>query len=279
MSSRAERVILLCLLTAAVAVLGGCGETRDVIDSQPPEAAGDGEPAPVTPVPAPIVLPPVPTRIVADPEPPAENNVFTTREGFPEYRIGPRDVLELTIYRSRSAEPERSRIEVPADGRIMLPALTGVRVHAAGRSVTQLRVAVEEKLSDVFKGPLADVVVLEYNARKATLVGEVQVRMSDDTGPGVYALTGMIRVLEFLHAHGGPTRDADLSRVGVLHRDGSRQEIDLEAALAGGWLRANVIIDDGDIIFVPRAAVAGAPEETIITPPVTPDSGTDTGGQ
>ena len=174
-----------------------------------------------------------------------------------EYRIGVRDVLEISLFN----QPELSgRYTVETDGGFSFP-LIG-RVLAAGRTVEQLEETLQTRLLDgYFRNPRVTVAVAEYKSQRVFVVGEVR-------SPGAYPLAAETSLIEIL-ALAGLTPTA--SGAAVVVRAGGRTpagnggelrpgdnadtvRVNLRD-LEGGDLSRNVLLRDGDTVFVPRAEV------------------------
>lgn len=174
-----------------------------------------------------------------------------------DYRIGVQDVLEISLFN----QPELSgRYTVETDGAFSFP-LIG-RVVAAGRTVEQLEETLQTRLLDgYFRNPRVTVAVAEYRSQRVFVVGEVR-------SPGAYPLAAETSLIEIL-ALAGPTPTA--SGAAVVVRAGGRTpagnggeprradnadtvRVNLRD-LEGGDLSRNVLLRDGDTVFVPRAEV------------------------
>ncbi len=198
---------------------------------------------------------------------PRENYVFTTmvsRVGreYTEYRIGPRDVLEIRIYPSRHADPLEQIREVKPSGDLLLPVvssdpLTIVDQHGFGLTPTQLRELIQEKLAQqVFQDPAVSVTVREYAAHTASVLGEIRNLPNRGlTGPGQYVLNGRTRTLEFIVRHGGFTDHADLTRVEVRKETGEKRVINLFKAIFQSELEEDVLLDRGDTVYIPSIRI------------------------
>jgi polysaccharide export outer membrane protein len=76
---------------------------------------------------------------------------------------------------------------------------------------------------------------------------------------GYYKYTDGDRVLDELNEVGGPTQNADLSRVNVIHIDktantAKSETVDINKILTGGSsgdMKANIALAPGDIVYVP----------------------------
>lgn len=71
--------------------------------------------------------------------------------------------------------------------------------------------------------------------------------------PGVQVLRSAQTVLDAIMSHGGPTRDADVTRVYLARQVGGQgivEQIDLREITGKGDLRRNFVLREGDIVYV-----------------------------
>ena len=177
-----------------------------------------------------------------------ENKVFTTAMGFPEYRIGPQDKLTINIW--TGAEVKEYEVTVQSDGTIFLPLFYPFSIEAANLSPSQLKHKISETLQEYIRDPKVELVVTEYNCRKASLLGEVHSVARADSGPGLYPLTGKTYLIDFLSEHGGATERADISRVRII-RGGKTFVVNLFKTIFQDDPQENPILDDGDLVVIP----------------------------
>ena len=165
------------------------------------------------------------------------------------YRIGPGDVLqitvwdhpELTIPAGAFRDPASSGQQVGDDGNLYYP-YVGV-IKAAGMTVPELRTALTEKLSAFIKDPQLDVRVVAYRSKRVYVVGEVN-------NPGVLQLDDVpLMIADAISLSGGLTVNAHKSGVNVS-RDGKVHEIDLRALYDYADLNQNLMLKHGDIVNV-----------------------------
>ena len=153
-----------------------------------------------------------------------------------DYRIAPRDVLEITVWGNeefslidRDALP---RHVVAQDGTIFFPYLG--RVQVADLSAQGAQQLITTLLSRVFEDPQVDVRVLEYRGRQVRVVGAVEL-------PGPVAIQDRpLTLIDAIYRAGGPSDRADLREVSVT-RNGHVFRVDVlemfeRADLAGGLL-------------------------------------------
>jgi polysaccharide export outer membrane protein len=176
----------------------------------------------------------------------------------PAYAVGPQDVLTINVW----GQPDLSgKFAVEADGTFSFP-LIG-RVRAAGANLRdielQLRRLLEEQ--EILKNAQISVGVDQYRSQRIFVVGEVRT-------PGPYPLAGTMTLIEAL-ARAGSTTERASDEVIVVHRspssDGSEPTLPTEvdgsravtrvglADLQAGNTSDNIILVDGDTVFVPRA--------------------------
>jgi polysaccharide export outer membrane protein len=173
-----------------------------------------------------------------------------------DYMLGPQDVLGITVWNQLDMS---GKFIIDADGTFTFP-LVG-RIAAAGRTVKDVAGELERRLADgIFNKPQISLTVVEYHSQRIFIVGEVRT-------PGSYPLTGKMTLIEALALAGSPSSSAALEAVIVRPAPDSERSgpvlpgqaataetlrVDL-ATLQRGDLRDNLLLKDGDTIFVPRA--------------------------
>lgn len=169
------------------------------------------------------------------------------------YIIGSPDVLSITIW---NQEDLSGRYTVEIDGTFTFP-LIG-RVQAAGLTLRKFEDELKGLLADgFFKNPQVTVAVEEYRSQRVFVVGEVR-------QPGTFPLTGGMRLIEAL-ATAGSTLVTASGEVVVVRAQGAGGpvlpgqddtaeviSVDLRD-LQSGATSKNVLLRDGDTIFVPLA--------------------------
>ncbi len=180
------------------------------------------------------------------------------KDALYEYRVGPHDVLSITVWghpelQLAIAAPEPTIPGEPVgakatghlvdgQGNIFFPHIGLVRV--AGKTVSEIRAEIINRLSKYVPNPQLDVRVSAYRSKKAYLFGEVENR-------GVLPLgESPVRVLDAISLMGGVTQFADHDSVS-LSRQGKRFEIDLVAMYENGDVRQNYLLKHGDVLHFP----------------------------
>lgn len=184
----------------------------------------------------------------------AIKGVPTINEPYTQYRVGPRDILNITVWdhpeltipagEFRSAEAAGN--VVGEDGTFFYP-YVGV-VQAAGRTVEDIREELTVRLSKYIEFVQLDVRVASYRSQRVYVVGEV-------TTPGIQLVKDIpLTVLEAINNAGGVTSEADLRNI-ILTRNDQTYSINLLNLYEGGDVTQNVLLQHGDVLNVPDSAL------------------------
>jgi len=161
-----------------------------------------------------------------------------------EYRIGPWDVLEVSVYGEE--DYTGVRIQVTEYGRIKLPLLDEVEV--LGLTQGEL----EEKLKQlfmegaIFQNPSVTVLVAERQSQRVSLLGAV-------ANPGRYELLGRQELLHIIAEAGGFTTYG--GEVTVIRGQFDPLKVPIKELISGDD-KFNIPLQPNDIIIV-------SPEETV----------------
>jgi polysaccharide export outer membrane protein len=116
-------------------------------------------------------------------------------------------------------------------------------VTAVGRTTTQIRGILEQKLSVYIADPQVEVDVQEFNAHRVSVVGAV-------TNQGAVTLTNVpMRLLDLLN-QAGTEPDSDLRRVEIRRHD-KTYIVNLQSFVDYGARGQNPLILPGDMVVVP----------------------------
>lgn len=184
------------------------------------------------------------------PTAPPENKVFVEMDGQAQYRVGPGDLLEITLW--KGLKEDKFAVHVRGDGKISFGFLEDIPV--SGLTVTQVDRLITEKLGSYVRQPVVDVTVKEYNSKSATFLGEINIVGSRFSGPGTYSLKGRTTLLKGISLAGGPTPKANLRQVSVRRDSGQIFTVNLYKTITQGDMSQNLVLDDGDTVVVPSVA-------------------------
>lgn len=172
-----------------------------------------------------------------------------------DYRIGRQDLLEIEVF---DIDELSQTVRVADDGSITMPLLG--RLTAAGRTKSELQDTIADLLRDRFvRDPQVTVFIKEYVSKRVAVTGAVR-------SPGAFEMLGRKTLLEMLSLAGGLDRDLGKEIV-VFRRDESgatrRLAVDLERLVYYADPELNLVIEPGDIVYVPtvekvRIFVSGA---------------------
>ncbi len=166
------------------------------------------------------------------------------------YRLGPSDVLEVTVI----GQPTISgRYTIGPDGAIAVP-LCGT-LDLRGKTRDEATALLAERLAPFFSDtPSAWVEVAEYHNNKCYVLGRVE-------RPGMVELTGGGRLLQVIAEAGGlPVREfrSFLARCAIIRGSDAIIWIDLLDLLQRGNMALNIPVWNGDVVYIPDS------EDTIV---------------
>lgn len=167
------------------------------------------------------------------------------------YEVGPQDILTFTVWdhpeltipagEFRSADIQGHLVN--SKGRIFFPYIGEVDV--GGKTLVEIREDVSRRLAKYIQDPQLDVRIASFRSKKVNISGEVKT-------PGVVPLTDMpLTLMEALTMAGGQTPEAALQSVQVV-RDGVSRTYDVRALLERGDMSQNLLLQDGDVVYVPE---------------------------
>jgi len=178
---------------------------------------------------------------------------LSAQQGEREYRIGPKDVLKITVW---GHEDLTRIIVVSAEGTFAFPLIGDV--PAAGLTPTQLETRLRGLLGkDYLVDPQVAVSIQEYRSQRVFVLGEV-------LKPGTYSLSGDVSLLDILSQAGGTTKTAGNEAVIVREpkSEGPRLpgsagsttlKVNLKKLLEGD-VAENVMVQNGDTVHIPKLA-------------------------
>jgi polysaccharide export outer membrane protein len=184
-----------------------------------------------------------------DPAANEKNNTYTMESGIPEYLIAPDDVLEIRIW--RGFEEKKHEITVKPDGYITV---AYVSIKVVDKTARQAEAELIKELMEYIRKPRVEVLVKKYRGRTVTLLGAVQSQIRQPTGPGIYPIKGKTNLSHLIIRAGGFAQDAELRNVRITGRDGVMKSINLFEIMFAGEISKDIVVDNGDIVYVPYKA-------------------------
>ena len=186
-----------------------------------------------------------------------------------DYRVGPEDLLEVTFFGNDELGRE---VRVSGGGDITLPLVGAVQVAGLTSQETETRLVQIYKERKFIRNPQITVSVKEYRHQRVMVSGAV-------TTPGSYEMIGPRTLLEILGKAGGLSDKPEMKAgdlVYVIRYQGAPAlmkagkeapaqpfapgsntvVIDLRRLLTGGSPELNILINGGDVIYVPPARMA-----------------------
>ncbi len=173
----------------------------------------------------------------------------------PSYKVGPGDVLVLVL----TGDVELThQLEVTREGFILIPQVGQLFLN--GLSMEQLSRALRDRLGRSYSGIRTgttrfDVTIARLRTNQVFVIGEV-------VQPGAYQLASVATTLNGLYAAGGLTDRANLRGIQVRRNGDVVSTLDLYDYLLRGDTKNDVVLEQGDVVFVPvrgvRASVSGA---------------------
>jgi polysaccharide export outer membrane protein len=161
--------------------------------------------------------------------------------GYPEYFIGLRDVLRITVWDEDLLD---LTLRVRPDGKISLPLIHDIRVE--GRTPETARKEITSRLAEFLTDPEVTIIVEEIGGYRVYVLGEV-------TTQGQFTFDERPRLLQVLAAAGGFTEYAKKT-ITILRQDGRglrRIEVDYKKLLEGDTKAGNLPLEPEDTLLAP----------------------------
>ncbi|MBW2108857.1 MAG: polysaccharide biosynthesis/export family protein [Deltaproteobacteria bacterium] len=160
----------------------------------------------------------------------------------PEFLLGPGDLLEVSVWKDEALSRQ---VVVRPDGKISFPLIGDI--VAQGRTVAQLREAVEEKIKVYVPDAPVNVMVVQVGSPKVYVVGKV-------AKPGLYIMGAPVRVMQVLAMAGGTTSFAKKDDIIIIRQEKGDQkvfEFNYSDVAEGKDLAQNILLQPGDTVVVP----------------------------
>lgn len=167
----------------------------------------------------------------------------------PDYRINPGDEIRLGL--TGNVQATNLRLKVDTEGRIFVPEVGEIQV--AGVAYRDLQAVIGRAVSRQYKEFTATVGVTRLNGITVYVTGFAAV-------PGSYTVSSLSTVVNAVLAAGGPAAGGSFRSIQVRRSGKLISDFDLYDFLLKGDKSADVVLQNGDVIFI---APAGAQIATI----------------
>ncbi len=175
-------------------------------------------------------------NVVKAPQPPQ-----AISQASPDYRMGPEDVLRISVWENKDLTLD---LVVRPDGKVSMPLIQDV--VAEGQTAMELANTIHQRLLVFIKEPQVSVIVLQVNAPKYFVIGNV-------TKPGTYPLRSETSILQALSLAGGFTQFASPRSIKLIRNTTGKQDVrkvNYNNLIDEGG-EGNYILKSGDTIVVP----------------------------
>ena len=171
-------------------------------------------------------------------------SLFSQEKITSDYRIGPRDLIEITVF----GAPEMSRKErVPETGRITFPPLAD-EIEVSGLTKVELEKKLGQLLGDkLLQNPQVTVSILEYQSKRVFVLGAIR-------NPGPYEIQGRQSLLHAIAEAGGllPEAGNEIIITRKLSEGTTKSlRISVEDLVLKGDDSLNIPLQPDDIINIP----------------------------
>ena len=165
-----------------------------------------------------------------------------------EYRIGSGDQLNVFVFN----QPELSlTVPVRPDGLISTPLIENMQ--AAGKTPSELARDMEKMLAEYIRSPTVNIIVTNF---VGTYGDQIRV-VGQAANPQALAYRSGMTVLDVMIAVGGLGEFAAGNRARLVRKlpNGETQEmrVRLDDLLNDGDIKANMIVQPGDVIIIPES--------------------------
>lgn len=155
------------------------------------------------------------------------------------YIVGPGDVFHVEL---EGMNEYTVTTAVSPEGKLILPTLGTYQVD--GKTLATIREQVAAKARSKYIGGKINLNLLDVRRIRVHLTGQVQ-------NPGTYEARAVYRVSDVIAMAGGLSPWANARAIELQRKDQPPKQIDYYSFLAQGKLDENVLVQGGDIIYVP----------------------------
>jgi len=173
-----------------------------------------------------------------------------------DYVVGPGDVLRISVYNHNDLD---TTVRITEDGHIVMPLIGQTKV--GGMKTSAVTAKLTRQLADGYIiSPNVNVFIEEFRSKKAVVLGHVN-------KPGLVELRSSTTFLEIISRAGGFKEGAGDTAT-IKRKPGKKKKniivLNIKSLIEGGDLTQNVLIQDGDTVYVSKGGmcyVTGEVEE------------------
>ncbi len=165
-----------------------------------------------------------------------------------EYRLGPGDVVRISVYQSPDLALEA---RVGEAGTISYPLIGSVRIGGLGVTQAEKTIADALRTGNFLRAPQVSLMVVQVRANQVSVLGQV-------LKPGRFPIeTADMRISDLLATAGGvaPGGADILTLVGTRNGQPFRRELDVQAVIRSERRADDLFVQNGDVLYVDRAPV------------------------
>lgn len=164
-----------------------------------------------------------------------------------EFMLGVGDSIEVSVFRQ---DELKRTVKIDFSGKVTFPLIGDVFV--AGKNVSELREDLRQRFSKYFVDPQVIVTVTTIQSQKVIVAGEVN-------SPGVFNLDSSLSAAEAIFKAGGATSGARSNNILLIRGKQGKADImliDMDSLLKKGDFSQNVMLQSGDVVYVPATTIA-----------------------
>jgi len=162
--------------------------------------------------------------------------------------LKPGDGVRITLY--NISDQISGDYFIQQTGKIQLPYIGLINVQ--NRNFNDIHQEIIAKYDSLYRNPEITVQPLF----RVSVLGAVQ-------NPGIYFVTGVEKLLDVIALAGGETKDANLNKIYLVHKN-SRIDINAKDMIQRGKKVQDIGLNSGDQIYVPKKWLSGAKNISII---------------
>ncbi len=155
------------------------------------------------------------------------------------YALGPGDKLEINFYGSKES---KVKVTVNRESKIVLPFIGPINL--LGKTYEEAKTYLSKKVETELIGTEVDLSISATRSIGVYILGEAY-------KPGRYVMSGLSSVSNALFVSGGVNEQGSLRNIQIKRNDKVISTYDFYDFLLRGSLESDVVLQDGDVIFIP----------------------------